>query len=266
MCILMALRREEWPRVGDLVMGTVEDVTDYGAYVKLDEYDKKGLLHISEISSSWVRNIRNFVRERQKVVLKVLRVDERKGHINLSLRRVTKRGRIEKIKSWKRARKAEVLLRGTAERTGMSFEEVYEKAGVPMEKKYGLYEAFEKAAKEGMEPLTEIGVPNELAVPLAEIAKERVRIQLVKVKGIVELSCMKPDGVEVIKEAFLKAKKYEEPEGVELRFYVVATPKYRVEVMAEDYKRAESVLESVTEQVVSTVVDAGGQGSFKREQ
>ncbi|MCK4434705.1 S1 RNA-binding domain-containing protein, partial [Candidatus Bathyarchaeota archaeon] len=71
----MAFGKQEWPEIGDLVMATVGDVKDYGAYVKLDEYDQMGLLHISEISSSWVRNIRNFVREGQKVVLKVLRVD-----------------------------------------------------------------------------------------------------------------------------------------------------------------------------------------------
>ncbi len=46
----------------------------------------EGLLHVSEISSSWIRNIRDFVREGQKMVLKVLRVDLEKGHIDLSLR------------------------------------------------------------------------------------------------------------------------------------------------------------------------------------
>lgn len=261
----MEVKRDEWPQVGDLVMATVEDVTDYGAYVNLDEYDKKGLLHISEISSSWIRNIRNFIRERQKVVLKVLRVDIGKGHINLSLRRVTQRERIEKIRSWKRERKAEVLLRSVSEKADMSFDEVYEKAGALMEKKYGLYEAFEKAAKEGSKILTKIGVPNELAKILAGIAEERVSTPLVEVKGIVELSCMKPDGVEVIKEAFQKAGEHKEFEDAELRFYVIATPKYRIEVMAENYKLAENALQSVADEVISHIVNAGGHGSFKRE-
>lgn len=262
---MMAVRKEKWPEVGDLVIATVENVVDYGAYVRLDEYDKTGLLHISEISSSWIRNIRDFVRERQKVVLKVLRVDEKKRHINLSLRRVTKRGKIEKIRSWKRERKAEVLLRSVAEKTGLSTEEVYKKAGALMEKEFGLYEAFEKVVKDGVKVLTKMGVPDELATALAEVAKERVHIPAVKVKGMVELRCMKPEGVEAIKEAFLKAKKAEKFKDAKLRFYVVATPKYRIEVMAENYKRAETVLERVAEKVVSNVVKAGGQGSFRRE-
>ncbi|NWF87673.1 translation initiation factor IF-2 subunit alpha [Candidatus Bathyarchaeota archaeon] len=261
----MALRKPEWPEVGDLVVATVQEVTDFGAYVKLDEYDKKGLLHISEISSSWIRNIRDFIREGQKVVLKVLRVDAEKGHIDLSLRRVTKRERIEKILSWKRERKAETLLRTVAEKTGLSFDEVYEKVGVPIEKEYGLYEGFEKVVKEGKATLTKIGIPEELATAIAEIAEERMRVPMVKVKGIVELRCMKPEGVKIIKEAFLNAKKAEKSREAKFRFYVIATPKYAIEVMADNYKHAETILQKVGENIVSNVTKAGGQGSFRRE-
>ncbi|MGQ9530864.1 MAG: translation initiation factor IF-2 subunit alpha [Candidatus Bathycorpusculaceae bacterium] len=261
----MALKKPEWPEVGDLVIATVQSVADYGAYVNLDEYNKKGLLHVSEVSSSWIRNIRDFVREGQKVVLKVLRVDVEKGHIDLSLRRVTKREKIEKIMSWKRERKAETLLRNVAEKAGISLEEAYEKAGALMEKEYGLYEGFEKVVKEGIGALTKIGVSEELAAIIGEIAKERMRVPMVKVKGLVELRCMKPDGVNIIKEAFLNAKKAEKSRDAKVRFYVVAAPKYCIEVMAENYKRAEAVLQKVAESVVTNVVKAGGQGVFRRE-
>src|SRR3989304_9892759 len=134
----MSEHKPEWPESGDLVIATVESVMDYGAYANLDEYTRRGFLHISEISSARIRNVRDFVRENQKLVLKVLRVDTEKGHIDLSLRRVTKRERIEKIKSWKKERKAEALLRGVAEKAGLSDEEVYQKAGVLVEEKFGL--------------------------------------------------------------------------------------------------------------------------------
>ncbi|MGB9778032.1 MAG: translation initiation factor IF-2 subunit alpha [Candidatus Bathyarchaeales archaeon] len=261
----MALKKPEWPEVGDLVIATVQSVADYGAYVNLDEYNKKGLLHVSEVASSWIRNIRDFVREGQKVVLKVLRVDPEKGHIDLSLRRVTKREKIEKIMSWKRERKAETLLRNVAEKAGITLEEAYEKAGALMEKEYGLYEGFEKVVKEGIGVLTKIGVPEDLATVIAEIAKERMRVPMVKVKGLVELRCIKPNGVNIIKEAFLNAKKAERSRDVKVRFYVVAAPKYCIEVMAENYKRAEAVLQKIAESVVANVVKEGGQGVFRRE-
>ncbi len=258
-------RKPEWPEVGDLVIATIETVTDYGAYAKLDEYNKRGLLHVSEISSSWIRNIRDFVREGQKMVLKVLRVDTEKGHIDLSLRRVTKREKIEKILSWKKDRKAEALLREVAEKVGLSDEEVYEKAGVLVEEKYGLYEGFEKVVKEGTEVLTKIGVPESLAKAFAEVAGERIHVKMVKVKGTLEIRCMKPNGVKIIKDSFLDAKKAEKTKDADVRFYVVAAPKYSVEVLAENYKRAEEVLQKVAQSVVSNVVKAGGQGTFRRE-
>lgn len=261
----MSLKKQEWPEPGDLIIATVDSVTDYGAYVKLDEYDKRGLLHVSEISSSWIRNIRDFVREGQKVVLKVLRVDSEKGHIDLSLRRVTKREKIEKIMVWKKDRKADALLRGVAEKAGMTFEEAYEKAGKLLDDQYGLYEGFEKIVKEGPEVLTKLGVPEELAKTFFEVAQERIHISMVRVKGTAELRCGKPNGVNVIKEAFSSAQKGEKLGNAKLRFYVIAAPRYSIEVMAEDYKRAEEVFQKVAQNVVTMVTKAGGQGSFRRE-
>jgi translation initiation factor 2 subunit 1 len=261
----MAERKPEWPEVGDLVIATIEAVTDYGAYAKLDEFNKRGLLHVSEISSSWIRNIRDFVRENQKMVLKVLRVDVEKGHIDLSLRRVTKRERIEKIKSWKKERKAEALLRGVAEKVGLPAEEVYQKAGVLLEEKYGLYEGFEKTAREGAEALTTLGIAEDLAKAFAQVAEERIRVKLVKVKGVIELRCMKPNGVKCLQDAFTSAKKTEKAKDADVKFYVIAAPKYSVEVAAENWKRAEEVLQKVSQNVVTNITKQGGQGSFKRE-
>src|SRR4030043_2222570 len=122
----MSEHKPEWPESGDLVIATIESVMDYGAYANLDEYSRRGFLHISEISSARIRNVRDFVRENQKLVLKVLRVDTEKGHIDLSLRRVNKRERIEKVKSWKEDRKGEALLYAVAERAGLTKEEAKE--------------------------------------------------------------------------------------------------------------------------------------------
>jgi translation initiation factor 2 subunit 1 len=260
----MAERKPQWPEPGDLVIATIETVTDYGAYAKLDEYDKRGLLHVSEISSSWIRNIRDFVREGQKLVLKVLRVDLEKGHIDLSLRRVTKRERIEKVLLWKKERKAEALLRGVAEKVHLTNDEVYEKAGKLLEENFGLYEGFEKAAIEGPETLTEIGIPENLAKAFAQVAQERIHVKMVKVKGALEIRCVKPNGVKLIKEAFHKAKA-EKTKDANITFYVIAAPKYSVEVQAENYKRAEYLLQKAADTVVTNITKAGGTGTFRRE-
>jgi translation initiation factor 2 subunit 1 len=261
----MAERTPEWPESGDLVIATIETVTDYGAYAKLDEHDKRGLLHVSEISSSWIRNIHDFVRENQKMVLKVLRVDPEKGHVDLSLRRVTKRERIEKIKSWKKERKADALLRGVAEKLGLPAEEVYQKAGSLLDEKYGLYEGFEKLVKEGSEVLTKLGVSEEMANVFTQVAEERIKVKMVKVRGTIEVRCMKPNGVKCLQDAFNSAKKSEKTRDSKIEFHVIAAPKYGVEVAADNWKRAEEVLQKVSQAVVTNAAKAGGQGSFRRE-
>lgn len=261
----MAERRSEWPDRGDLVIATIESITTYGAYAKLDEYGKTGLLHISEISSSWIRNIRDFVREGQKIVLKVVRVKPEKGQIDVSLRRVTRRERIEKNKLFKKDRKAETLLRNVAEKADISKEEVYEKAGRLLEDEYGLYYGFEKILKEGSEVLTELGVSEDLAKIFAEVAEERMTIKMVKIKGIIEIRCMKPNGVKIIRDSFQKAHETEKTKDTKIRFYVKAAPKYNIEVLAENYKRGEEVFQKMSENVVANIIEAGGQGSFRRE-
>jgi len=261
----MMPKKAEWPEPGDLILASVQRITDYGAYVTLDEYGKEGLLHISEVSSGWVRNIRDFVREGQKVVLKVLRVNTEKRHVDLSLRRVSRRERREKILSWKRERKAESLLRSVSDKLNMSAEEVYAKTWTLMEEKFGgIYEGLERASREGSHLLIEAGVPQDLAITIAEVAKEKIRLPMVKIKGILELHCRKPNGVVHIRNALLNAQKAEKPEEAKIQVYVVAAPKYAIEVEAEDYKEAERILQKASETAIKSITKAGGTGDFLR--
>jgi len=257
-------QKNQWPEPGDLVMATANTIMDYGAYANLDEYNRRGFLHISEISSARIRNVHDFVRENQKLVLKVLRVDIEKGHIDLSLRRVNKRERIEKIKSWKKDRKAEALLDEVARRANLPKNEAYQKIAVPLDEKYGLYEGFENALKDGPEILVKLGISEDLAKIIAKVAEERIKIKTVKVQGILEVRCPKPNGVKCIKDAFKDAKKSNKMKNSKIEFSVIAAPKYQIEVWAENWKRAQEILEKVSENVVENITNTGGHGEFKR--
>lgn len=260
-------RASEWPEVGELVIATVAEITDYGAYVTLDEYDgKEGFLHISEISSVWIRNIRDYVREGEKLVLKVLRVDPARNEIDLSLRRVTQREKREKILLWKRSKKAESLLRSASQKMGMSFEEIYELVSEPLEKAFGsIYDGLEAAAREGADALIKAGVREDVAKVLAEIAKEKIKAATVKVRGILNMTCFKPDGALRIKEALMKAMKNVPTKGVKVNIYVVAPPRYQVEVIAKDYKEANIALKKIADTAIDAITKLGGQGSFTPE-
>ena len=160
----------------------------------------------------------------KKLSLKVLRVDSEKGHIDISLRRVTKRERIEKIMLWKKERKGEALLREVATKVGLTVDELYQQAGEKIDDKFGIYEGFEKAVKDGPEVLVKIGVPEKIAKAFAEVAEERIHVKMVKVKGVLEIRCMKPNGARVIKEAF-QSVKTEKNRAANVKFYVYSSAK-----------------------------------------
>jgi len=69
--------------VGDLLSGYVTKITNFGAFVKLEE-DLEGLLHISELSDGKVGNIEDILKPGQKIEVRVIRVDTEDRKIGLS--------------------------------------------------------------------------------------------------------------------------------------------------------------------------------------
>ena len=71
--------------VGEEFSGKVTGIQPYGAFVALDE-ETQGLVHISEITYGFVKDINEFLTVGQEVQVKVLEVDEAAGKISLSIR------------------------------------------------------------------------------------------------------------------------------------------------------------------------------------
>ena len=72
--------------IGAVVEGEVTGITNFGAFLQLPG-GKVGLIHISEVSNVYVKDIHDFLKEHQKVRAKVLSIDDR-GKIALSLKQV----------------------------------------------------------------------------------------------------------------------------------------------------------------------------------
>jgi len=239
----------------------VTKVTDYGAYVSLDEYKgKEGLIHISEISSTWVRNIRDHVREGQKLVLKVLRINAEKGQVDLSLRRVTGREKAETLLEWKKDKKAKAILKSALEKLTLDPTSV-ENLHRLISEKYGTYyDAFQEAVEEGEETFTKLGVDPSWAKVLVDVARTKIKTGKARLNAIVELTCYKPDGIDLIKKSLQTAEKARKPRGTIVRVYAVGSPRYRIEITARDYTEAENVLNDAVNEALVTINDVGGQG------
>jgi translation initiation factor 2 subunit 1 len=251
----------QYPEVGDLVVATVTRVVDYGAYVKLDEYDGvEGLIHISEIASTYVRNIRVHVREGQKLVLKVLRVSTQRAQVDLSLRRVTGREKSDKMLEWKKVKKADSILKGAAEKLKAPEEEVSKVRTVIYDKFDNPFDAFEEAVDEGEEIFTKLGISEEWSKALTEVARSKIRVEKAKVTGTVELTCTRTEGVEAIRQALKSAKKVKKSRGTSIKVYTIGSPRYRFEVRSKEITDAQATLNLAVDEALNAIKGLGGEG------
>lgn len=74
-------------RVGEIVKGQITGVTPYGVFVSLDD-DYTGLVHISEVSNKYVRNLQDIFNVGDIINVKVLEVDENNCHVKLSIKKI----------------------------------------------------------------------------------------------------------------------------------------------------------------------------------
>jgi translation initiation factor 2 subunit 1 len=254
-----------WPDSGELVVGKVDEITDFGVFVDLEEYeDKRGLCHISEVASGWIKNVRDHVREGQTVVAKVLDVDTGSQQIDLSIKDVNEHQRKEKIQEWKNEQKADKWM-SLAFGEDVSDEEYSAIANAVLAEYETLYDGFEQAAIHGAAALDDVDLDDDEVETIVETARQNVSVPYVNVTGYVDIRCPTGDGVDHIKEALKAAEGDDVPEEIQLEVTYVGAPEYRIKVRAPDYKTAETALEDAAGRAKAVIEAEGGTGDFHRE-
>ena len=258
--------KKEFPDEGELVVGTVVKVQNFGAFISLDEYpDKEGFIHIAEIATGWVKRIRNHIKEKQKIVCRVLHVDEAKAHIDLSLKRVNEHQKRDKIQEWKNRQKASRLLDMVAKKMGKTSEQCHKEFANGLIKKYvTLYAAFEEAAYD-IETLKGDGFKGNWLDAFDEVAKANITIPFVNIKGYLNLTCWESDGITHIKKALSEAEK-SEFEDVEIKIKYIGAPQYIIKVKAPDYKIAEEEMKKAVGKIENYIEQHNGECDFHRKQ
>lgn len=95
---------EHQVHVGDIVDVTITGIQPYGAFALLPD-GSSGLIHISEISDGFVRDVNQFVFYGEQVKVKVIDIDNVHHQARLSLKAVAKRDVFAKeSQSWKHLR------------------------------------------------------------------------------------------------------------------------------------------------------------------
>ena len=72
---------------GKIVKGCVTGIENYGIFVNVDSH-YSGLIHISEVSNGFVKDINDFVKEGEEIYCQVLEVDQENNHLKLSIKNI----------------------------------------------------------------------------------------------------------------------------------------------------------------------------------
>ncbi|MCK4588818.1 MAG: S1 RNA-binding domain-containing protein [Nanoarchaeota archaeon] len=256
----MLYRREGFPQDDELVFCTVTKIMHSSVFVVLDEYERSGMINISEIAPGRIRNIRDYVTQGKKVVCKVLRVDKVKGHIDVSLRRVNDMERKRKLEEIKQEQKAEKIIELIAKELKIKTEELYEKVANQAFEKYPYLFSFFKDVGEEKAHVKDLGLGKKETDLLQTIVADKFKPPKIEIKGFFDLKTYQPNGVDIIKKILVGVEK---TAGVSLDY--LGGGRYRIKVESDSYKNAEKTLAEIETQVLSDIKKNKGEGSFKRE-
>ncbi len=238
---------KSFPETGDIVITTVKQVTNHGAYVTLDEYEGiTGFLHISEVATGWIRNIERYIRLKQKIVLKVIRIDKNRSEIDLSLKQVSGEEKKSKIIEVKKNEKGYAFLDIIKTKLNMSNEQLKEFENKILEKYDFIYDFFENVAKKGIETIQNMEFSQDLLKAIEE-ESNKINIQFFEIRGIIEISSKNSDGIDVIKNIFGNVESNKSNSKVKITY--IGAPKYRIVVTGENFKSAEKILNNSIEKI-----------------
>jgi translation initiation factor 2 subunit 1 len=224
----------EFPNINDVVICKVTKIADFGVFAELLEYENiEGFIHISQISSTWIKNIHNHVKQNQIRAAKVLKVDEDKKHIDLSFSRITAGDEKRKISEYRLFLRSQSLLGVVAKELDISLEKIWEDIADPIiEKDSSLYKGFLNILKHGGDYYSEID--KKYHKVLFEILDKNITLKDKDIIGVMSITATNPSFFENIKKALVDAQ--EKNKDCKITYY--GPGKYELKVTSKEFKQS----------------------------
>ena len=184
----MSSEQQELPEIGEIVIATITKISDHGAYVTLDEYNKiQGFLHVSEIAPGWVRKVNKYVREGEKKVLLVKKVERGRKEIDLSLKQISKDQRKKKLLDVKRFEKEQGILKNIEEKSELTTKQIEELEDKFLAKYDSVYDAMLNIAIKGSAEINDLKLQKKVMTVIEDICA-KMKLPSVELRGILEIS------------------------------------------------------------------------------
>jgi translation initiation factor 2 subunit 1 len=259
----MSIEQQELPEIGEIVIATIIKISDHGAYVTLDEYNKiQGFLHVSEIAPGWVRKVNKYVREGEKKVLLVKKVQSNRKEIDLSLKQISKDQRKKKLLDVKRFEKEQGILKNIQEKTELTGKQIEELEDKFLSKYDSIYDAMLNIAIKGNDEINDLKLQKKVLTAIEDICS-KMKLPSVELRGILEISNNQSNGIELIQKTLSEA---ENVEGAKIEINYLGAPRYRLSLISQDFKSAEKSLKPILEKIERDVKKQNGIYNFIREE
>ena len=214
--------------VGDIVLCTVDRIVGTVVFVTI-EGDGEGNIILSEIAPGRIRNLRDYVIPKKKIICKVLRVSG--DRINLSLRRVTPKEQKEIKEQYKQEKSSKSILKSVlAEKTEEIIKQILNHQKV--------FEFLEEAKENPKELEKLVGKINSKKIlEILKIQKQK----RATIKKEILLTTTKPNGLKLIKDILSPIKE------AEIRY--ISAGKYSLTTQAIDIKTADNNLKEILKNI-----------------
>ena len=237
----MLYTKDGFPEVNDIVYCSVKKISGGNTvFVDIEEFEKEGVLTISEIAPGRIRNLRDHVEEGRKIVCKVIRVDESKNRIAVSLRRVSVIMRNQKLETIKKEEFAEKMYEDAAKELSMTKDDLFEKTYEPI---FEEYETVFESLYEVMLDNTKIEMFTDLDKKQREsflkFINDRIKPEEVTIKKHFKLVSTAKEGVEEVKQAISNAHSVFNYDKFDITYK--AAGEFGVTIVHEDKKSADKM-------------------------
>lgn len=250
--------RNQFPEEGELVIARVESVTDICAHVSLIEYSNAtGIVLLSNLSRKRIRSVAKHIRVGKCEYLRVLRVDQAKGYIDLTKKDVSKEDVLEFSENHKKTKIVHGIIMHLASETGLDMKDIYE-MGI-----WDMYDTHHHALECFLKVIDDPSVLDEyrftpsIKEQLKNIISTKFTAKTFRVQIDFELTCPSFNGIEGIKSALRAGLAHSTPD-TPITSHLITTPVYMASVASTDFLKGKEILDKVTRSICREIRRQGG--------
>jgi translation initiation factor 2 subunit 1 len=256
--------KNKYPSVDDIVLVTIKKITDIGVYVSLLEYDNiEGMISISELSRKRIKSIKQVVTIGKTEVVVVIKIDEEKGYIDLSKKRVTLDEKDECTNNYAKSKTVHGIMQHISMKTDKDLISLYESFGWLLYDNYGhAYNALKLSINDS-KIIDTLSIDDNVKTELLNITTKRFKLTSSKLEAKFECTSFIV-GIDSIINA-LKAGKNQSTSEIELKINLISSPLYVISCTTFDSSEGVTIMNKALNEIKSCIEKDNGEFKLKTE-